>query len=143
MLARPAQGQPMSRTLRQQQWQIAREWMRLWFAVPQVVALRGARMSMSLRDRAERQRMGREKVDAFAGSWQAMGMQALDAQWRFASALMGLWNPAAWSTPARALRETGLAGERMQSAALQGLSKGVAPVRRRAVANAKRLARQR
>lgn len=133
----------MSRTLRQQQWQLAEQWAQLWFAVPQVLVLRGARMSTSPRDQAEHERMGREKVDAFAESWQAMGMQALGAQWQFASALMGLWNPASWSTPSRALRQTGLAGERMQSAALQVLSKGVAPVRRRAVANAKRLARQR
>lgn len=133
----------MSPTLQQQQWRLAGQWAQLWFAVPQVVALRGARMSMSARDRAEQERMGREKVDAFAESWQAMSMQALSAQWQFASALMGLWNPAGFSTPGRALRQTGLAGERMQSAALQVLSKGIAPVRRRAVANAKRLSRQR
>lgn len=133
----------MSPTLQQQQWRLAGQWAQLWFAVPQVLALRGAGMSMSARDQAEQQRMGREKVDAFAESWQAMGRQALVAQWQFASALMGLWNPAGWSTPARALQQAGLAGERMQSAALQVLSEGVAPVRRRAVANAKRLARQR
>jgi len=93
----------------------------LAFAVPQVVAHRVARMAMagatpSARDRQEFYRMGTEKVAAFNEAWAAMAMQTMQTWW-FPTLL--------------------------SSAALDILSKGMTPYRRRAVANARRLGRPR
>jgi hypothetical protein len=119
--AAPAMGQQM---------------MELACAVPQVVAHRVTRMALagptpSPRDRREFQRMGNEKVLAFQQSWVAMLTQAALGQQRLALAMMQAWmwpwgggGPAAsaWLQEGQAV-----------------LHKGLAPVHRRAVANAKRL----
>ena len=71
--------------------------------------------------------MGAEKVAAFGESWQAMALQMVKVQQQFALSMLRGWKlptASAW-----------------QGAALDVLGKGVAPVRRRAVANAKRLQR--
>ena len=91
----------------------------LAFAVPQVLAHRLTRMAMagatpSARDQREFYRMGTEKVMAFNEAWAAMAMQT----WR------SFWFPT-----------------HLSSAALDILGKGMAPYRRRAVANARRLGR--
>ena len=107
-------------------------------AVPQVVAHRVTRMAIagvspSARDRKEFQRMGAEKVAAFSESWNAMALQALRANQQFALSFMqSLLFP--WATPKSASRQ-------VSNAALGIVSKGMAPVHRRAVANAKRLGR--
>jgi len=93
----------------------------LAFAVPQVVAHRMARMAMagstpSARDRREFYRMGTEKVAAFNEAWAAMAMQT----W------LSLWFPT-----------------HLSNAALDILGKGITSIRRRAVANARRLGRPR
>jgi hypothetical protein len=85
----------------------------LGMAVPQVIAHRAARMG----DHAELFRMGSEKVFAFHEAWVAMATQAV-------------------------LENQKLAFSLMQSG-LSIFGKGMAPVRRRAVANAKRLGRAR
>lgn len=90
---------------------LAAQTVELGLAVPQVIAHRLARM-----DGKEFRRMGTEKVAAFSEAWTAMAFETMRS----------LWFP--WS-PRRSRR-----------AALRILTKGVAPVRRRAVANAKRLA---
>ena len=111
-------------------------------AVPQVVAHRVTRMVMagalpSERDRAEFQRMVDEKHEAFAQSWAAMSAHALKA------------NQALINTAWRTLCYPWLGGgatpgamaSQMQAAGLGVIHKGLAPVHRTAVANARRLAR--
>lgn len=110
----------------------------LAFAVPQVVAHRVTRMAiaspdLSDRDRKEFQRMSAEKTAAFTESWNAMNRQAIRANHALAmSFFRSFWKggPSANAVAAQ-----------MHSAALGVLGKGIAPVHRKAVANAKRLAR--
>jgi len=114
----------------------------LAFVVPQVVAHRVARMAIagpspSERDRKEFQRMSSEKVTAFGESWNAMAMQAFRAnQLLAASFLRAFWLPSLRGKPS-----ANAAAAQLQGAALGVLVKGMAPVHRKAVANAKRLAR--
>ena len=116
----------------------------LGFAVPEVMAYRIARMALvgsspSARDRREFQRMGAEKLAAFYESWNAMLTEMLRA-----NAQLALWS-ARWFVPgwpaSRPL--TRATAGHIQRAAIGILGKGVAPVRRRAVANARRLRRVR
>ena len=114
----------------------------LAFVVPQVVAHRVARMAMAgpsptERDRREFQLMSSEKVTAFGESWNAMAMQAVRAnQLLAASFLRSFWLPSLRGKPS-----ANAAAAQLQCAALDVLAKGMAPVHRKAVANAKRLAR--
>lgn len=111
-------------------------------AVPQVVAHRVTRMAMaghtlSERDRKEFDLMLAEKKTAFAQAWQAMASQSLLAnQALAASFLRSFWSPNHRSRPTIASMFS-----QVQGATLGVLSKGLAPVHRKAVANAKRLAR--
>lgn len=111
-------------------------------AVPQVVAHRVTRMAMagatpSAGERREIHRMGAEKLAAFGESWQAMALQTLRANQQFALWFMrSLWYP--WFGARPSVRA---ASRQLNSAALGILAKGMAPVHRRAVANAKRLRR--
>jgi hypothetical protein len=115
---------------------LAVQTMELGVAVPQVIAHRVARMAIagaspSARDRKELHRMGTEKVAAFNEAWNAMAVEAFRANQRLTLSFMqSLWFP--WIHPKR---------RRPSHAALAILGKGLAPVRRRAVANAKRLGR--
>ena len=117
----------------------------LALAVPQVVAHRLLRMAhagphLSARDRKEFERMVAEKTSGFSESWNAMALQTLKSQRAFAAALTLA------ATPTRTTRASpaahALAAE-LHHAALAVIGKGLAPVHRRAVANAKRLARTR
>lgn len=102
---------------------LAAQTAQLAFAVPQVLAHRAMRMT----DQRELTRMGVEKMFAFGESWNAMAMEAFLANQRLALSLMqSAWNPWAFTEAAAGV-----------------MSKGMAPVRRRAVANAKRLRRTR
>ena len=99
---------------------LAVQTMELGVAVPQVIAHRIARMAIagaspSARDRKELRRMGIEKVAAVNEAWNAMALEAFRANQRLTLSFM--------------------------HAALGIFGKGMAPVRRRAVANAKRLGR--
>jgi len=112
-------------------------------AVPQVVAHRMTRMALagpklSERDRKEFARMFAEKNSAFSESWNAMTLQALRSHQAISlSLLRSLWTPPALRNKAAA---STLAVE-LHNAALGVFGKGLAPVHRKAVANAKRLAR--
>lgn len=114
----------------------------LAFAVPQVVAHRVARMAIagpmpSARDRREFKLMSDEKAAAFAESWLAMSRHAMQAnQALAASGLQAMWAPFPGRKPAG-----GHLAAQAQRAALAVLDKGLSPVHRKAVANAKRLAR--
>jgi hypothetical protein len=98
-------------------------------AVPQVVAHRLTRMALaganpSARDRREFHGMAQEKVVAFYQSWFAMGWAMLEAMQK------------AWLAV--------LQGARVPLADPQAiLGRGLAPIHRKATANAKRLARTR
>jgi hypothetical protein len=121
---------------------IATQAAELALAVPQVVAHRAVRMALagpapSERDRREFELMVAEKNTAFVQSWRAMGSQTLLAHQALAmSMLHAAWSPARWGQPANFK----LANQ-AQAAALGILGKGLSPIHRKAVANAKRLAR--
>jgi len=108
----------------------------LSLAVPQVVAMRTARMlaagaNPNSRDRREFKRMGTEKVLAFWESMQAMGLEAAKAQQRYELfALSHWWSP--WVSPWS-----------MAASATKVLEKGLGPVHKRASANARRLRKHR
>jgi hypothetical protein len=114
----------------------------LAFAVPQVVAHRVTRMALSSpkpspRDRKEFERMVAEKNTAFAESWKAMAAQAaLANQALAASFFQSFLSAARGKKPSAAA-----AANHLHKAALGVLGKGLAPVHRKAVANAKRLSR--
>ena len=107
-------------------------------AVPQVMGHRLTRMALagpvpSARDRKEFNRMVSEKNHAFQEACQAMLAQSVRAQQALASNLLwSMWAPSAAS-----------AASQMQLATLGILGKGLGPVHRTAVANARRLARTR
>jgi len=111
-------------------------------ATPQVVAHRVTRMAvagatLSERDRKEFNLMVAEKKTAFAEAWQAMATQTVHAnQTLAASFLRSMWSPRGWGNAS-----VGKVAAQVQDAALGILDKGMAPVHRKAVANAKRLAR--
>ena len=120
---------------------VARQVAELAVAVPQVIAHRLTRLALagpapSARDRQEFQRMGAEKAAAFAESWNAIALQALETNQTLALSLMrAFWSPARTKASApSAIRQVG-------RAAMGIVQKGLAPVHRCAVANAKRLSR--
>lgn len=108
---------------------LARQASELALAVPQVMAHRLTRMALAgplpnARDRREFHRMGQEKVHAFWQSWFAMGWAMVEAmQQSWIAVLQGARVP---------LIDTQLV-----------LARGLAPVHRKATANARRLARTR
>jgi hypothetical protein len=114
----------------------------LAIAAPQVVAHRVARMAVagprpSARDQKEFTRMVAEKQSAFFESWAAMASQAVAAQQALA---LSAWK--GWMTVPKVAMPGGSALARQwQGAALGVLGEGLKPVHRKAVANAKRLAK--
>ena len=116
----------------------------LAMAVPQVVAHRVTRMAMSgpmlsERDRKEFELMGAEKTDALTESWNAMAAQAV----RSNQALAASWFQSFWSLAPHARPSASSVATQIHNAALGVLGKGLEPVHRKAMANAKRLARTR
>jgi protein-S-isoprenylcysteine O-methyltransferase Ste14 len=133
-----------SSSQQREQHAMARKSSELAAAVPQIVAHRVTRMVMagplpSERDRTEFKRMVQEKHDAFSASWAAMSAQALVANHALA---LTVWRTLCYpwlgggATP-------GAMATQLHSAGMGVLNKGLAPVHRTAVANAKRLARTR
>jgi len=99
--------------------------------VPQVIAHR-----MMQLDRKEFHTMGAEKFVAFGQSWNAMVMQSMIENQRLAlSMAQSFWFP--WLAPRSS------AARQLTNAALGIAGAGMAPVHRRAVANAKRLRKRR
>lgn len=120
---------------------IARDSYALLFAVPEVVTHRLVRMWLagdapSQRDRTEFYRMSSEKVTTFYESWNAMFLEMCRANLRLAQSSM--WWP--WSLPTSGKSSARLSAHGRRAAAAM-LGAGLAPIRRRAVANAKRLRR--
>jgi hypothetical protein len=110
-------------------------------AAPQVVAHRVTRMAIagqnpSDRDKKEFELMVAEKSAAFGESWTAMTTQAVRANQAMAASLFqSFWSPLKRKPTAAAVTA------QVQRAAMGVLNKGIAPVHRKAVSNAKRLAR--
>jgi len=106
---------------------LSRQATELAIAVPQVVAHRLTRMALAgaspnARDRREFHTMGQEKVHAFWQSWFAMGWATLEA------------GQQAWMAM--------LQGARVPPVDMHHvLARGMAPVHRKATANARRLGR--
>ena len=116
-------------TRRRRAKSLAAQSIALGFAVPQVIAHRFARMG----DHKEMHLMGSEKIAAAAEAWNAMAVQAvLENQKLALSFMQSFWFP--WMPRSSASRQS-------SDAALSVLGMGMAPVSRRAVANAKRLGR--
>ena len=120
---------------------IATQAIELGLAVPAVVAHRVTRMALagaapSSRDRAEFHRMGAEKVVAFHESWNGMLLAMYRAN------LNLLWSLPAWSMTWAGGHRRVAPTRAQQRAVLDILVSGVAPIHRRAVANAKRLGRR-
>jgi hypothetical protein len=116
--------------------------MELALSVPQVVAHRVTRMTLagpklSDRDRKEFQMMVNEKHAAFARAWSDMAMHAFRAnQAVTASMLRFFFTPFSYKTASAAS-----AAAQVRNAAIGVLGKGLAPIHRKAVSNAKRLAK--
>jgi hypothetical protein len=112
-------------------------------AVPQVVLQRMTRMALagpvaSAADQREFQLMVTEKGAAFNESWRAVATEAARAhQVLTASFVKGLWAPKfqGEGSPAAMI-------EQLHNAAASVVNEGLSPVHRRAVRNAKRLARE-
>ncbi len=92
--------------------------------------------SVSARDLKEFHLMHSAKAAAFHESWNAMALHAIRANQALGFLLWrSFWSPSFGADASQAL------ARQMQSAALGMLGKGMAPVHRVAVANAKRLSR--
>lgn len=121
---------------------LAQQAAELAVAVPQVVAHRMTRLALagphpSPRDRKEFARMVAEKNEAFGEAWRAMALHGMRAQQALGASLIASFLGAARGrrpSPARSVAQ-------LQHATLGVLGKGLAPVHRKAVANARRLAR--
>jgi hypothetical protein len=123
---------------------LATQAIELALAVPQVLVHRMTRLSLaghssSLRDQREFYLMGAEKVAAFYESWNAMLVEMVRANLKFALSSAFFWR-SPWTDMRRFTR---LGPARTRRTALAILSSGLAPVHRRAVANARRLGRMR
>lgn len=110
----------------------------LALAVPQVMTHRLLRMAAagdkpSLRDRREFDRMITEKAAAFGHSWADMAVKSLEVNQKLALSFMRSWLT---HSPAGAHHAM-----QLQRAALNVLAAGMAPVHKRATANARRLNR--
>ena len=129
------------------QRRLSRDTAQMVAAVPQVVAHRVGRMMTAGvvpngRDQQEFYLMGAEKVAAFNESWMAMSRQTFAAQQQFALWWMQTWWKVAlggWMHPPTLSSLSNGASRNLMNGWLDVTLCGVAPVHRRAVANARRL----
>ena len=129
------------------QRRLSRDTAQMVAAVPQVVAHRVGRMMTAGvvpngRDQQEFYLMGAEKVAAFHESWMAMSRQTFAAQQQFALWWMQTWWKVAlggWMHPPTLSSLSNGASRNLMNGWLDVTLCGVAPVHRRAVANARRL----
>ena len=118
-------------------------------AVPQVIAhqvgrMMGASPLPSGRDQQEFYLMGAEKFAAFQESWAAMSWQTLAAQQQFTLWWTQTWWQVAlggWMNPPSLQHLSTGAQQRLLASLFDVAQHGMAPVHRRAVANARRLGR--
>ena len=116
--------------------------MELALTAPQVFAHRVTRMALagpklSSRDRKEFQIMVNEKHAVFAQAWSDMAMHAFRTNQAFTESMLRFFfTPLAYKKPSGAS-----AAVQVQNAAIGVLHKGLAPIHRKAVSNARRLAK--
>ena len=120
----------------------------IWAAAPQVIALRSARVladgfAPRADTRRELARMVQEKTAATGESATALVLQMWRTNWELALTPMRLW----WSMWAGVARSSPFgpvpaASKQLVAAASKIVPSGLAPVRRRVTANAKRLRRR-
>jgi uncharacterized membrane protein len=115
--------------------------MELALSVPQVFAHRVTRMALagshlSDRDRKEFQIMLNEKHAVFAQAWSDMAMHAFRANQAFTASMLPFF-----FTPFSYMRAAASAAAHVQNAAIGVLGKGLTPIHRKAVSNARRLAK--
>jgi hypothetical protein len=120
---------------------IAKQSTEMAFAVPQVIAHRLTRMALagpvlSSRDQKEFQDMVAEKQAAFMQAWTAMATESLRANQAMAMSMFG-----AFLNPFSRGKSSSKIASDMQTAAMGVFSKGLAPMHKKAVSNAKRLAK--
>jgi len=139
----------MNATSRRKAARLRAQTAEMFFAAPQVVALRLGRMALagprpSAQDQREFHRMSEEKMVAFGEAWRAMTLQGLKSIKHLAPSMMrSAWPAATLRRDAKAAPLTPLTqmAAQWEGAALDILGQGIRPVHRRAVANAKRLSR--
>lgn len=137
----------MNKASRRKALRIGMQTAEMMLAVPQVVAHRLGRIQSAgkdttARDRREFQLMGEEKFAAFGESWEQMTLQMLKANQQMAQTWAAVWfAPLRIPTSAAARRSLTRAAAQAQGSALSVMGSGLAPVHRRATANAKRLGR--
>lgn len=115
--------------------------MELAFAVPQVVAHRTQRAlagsQASLANQREFSRMISEKQAAFSQAWFAMAIETFRVNQSIAASMLGSFMFPGTGSQASTARLR----RKMQAGANSIINRGLAPVHRTAVANAKRLGR--
>jgi len=116
--------------------------MELALSVPQVIAHRVTQMAiagptLSKRNLKEFEMMVNEKHAAFAQAWSGMAIHAFRANQAFAASMLRFFFMPFLYEPLSAAS----AAAHAQNAALGLLSKGLAPIHRKAVSNARRLAK--
>jgi hypothetical protein len=120
---------------------IAKQSAEMAFAVPQVIAHRLTRMALagpvlSSRDQKEFQNMVAEKQAAFTQAWSAMAAESIRVNQAMAMSMFG-----AFLNPFSRGKSSSKIATDLQTAAMGVFSKGLAPVHKKAVSNAKRLAK--
>lgn len=111
----------------------------LAMAIPQVVAHRMMRMALagsspSAGDQREFNTMISEKQAAFSQAWLAMASEAFRANQSIAASVVG-----SFLFSSSSIKSTASISRKVQGAANSIVSKGLAPIHRTVVANAKRL----
>jgi hypothetical protein len=135
----------MNKSNHEKSMAIGRQTTELMMATPQVVAHRLARLAMagampSARDQREFHMMSAEKVAAFGESWNAIAIEVMKVQQQVALGVArAMWSPFGVGRGQPSLISMFTPSARSISTALGVIDKGMAPVHRRAVANAKRL----
>jgi hypothetical protein len=116
--------------------------MELGLSVPEVIAHRVTRMSLagpklSDRDRKEFRMMVNEKHAAFAQAWIDMAIYACRANQAFTTSMLRFFfAPFIYRRPS-----AGSVAAHVQNAGIGVLGKGLAPIHRKVVSNARRLAK--
>jgi hypothetical protein len=142
--------------LGEQWWRTVTDAAQIWSAAPQVISLRSARVfadgfASRADTRRELERMVQEKIAAAGESAAAVALQVWRMNWELALTPLRLWWGMAGAGARRASFMTagGLlpvapvtAPKQLAVAASRIVQSGLAPVRRRVTANAKRLRRR-
>lgn len=131
-----------TKTRRRKSRSVAAKALELAVAAPQVVAHRMARMALagpspSKRDQREFQKMFSEKNSAFAEAWLGMASETLRANQAIAASLFASIFTLRPPKPAWFAKTSAS----LQDSASVVIDKGLTPLHRKAVANARRLAK--